>query len=336
MAQAAFANAENARSAGVRKSRVPPLALALCCATNAPVFGASDDATLVATARYPFLLLAAAAVLLLLVIGMAILERYASVIRETERMNAEIERRVAEKTREIEANYARVQEVLREQALARERQRILADMHDGLGASLIGLLRHVQSGRADRAGIEHRVREALQEMRVAIDALQPHEGDLAAVLGSLRYRLDDMIRATGVHLAWEVDELPEIEDLKPSAVFSLQRILLEAITNALKHSGARHLRFEARARDDAEVEIRLEDDGCGFDPSQPAAGVGLANMRARAGRVGAQLVIASHAGQGTMVRLLLPCALPRVTEESAPERSDPRTLQGLVPAPGLA
>ena len=116
-----------------------------------------------------------------------------------------------------------------------ERQRILADMHDGVGACLMGLLRHVQTGRADRASIEQRVQEALQEMRLAVDALQPREGDLAAVLGSLRYRLDDMIRSSGVTLAWDVDELPEVAELTPTAVFCVQRILLEAITNALKH-----------------------------------------------------------------------------------------------------
>ena len=54
---------------------------------------------------------------------------------------------------------------------ALERQRILADLHDGLGASLIGPLRHVQSCRANRASIECQVREALREVCKAIEAL---------------------------------------------------------------------------------------------------------------------------------------------------------------------
>jgi signal transduction histidine kinase len=144
-------------------------------------------------------------------------------------------------------------------------------------------------------------------MRIAIDALQPREGDIAAVLGSLRYRLDDIIRSSGVSLVWEVEELPAVEALKPTAVFALQRIVLEAITNALKHSGAQLLRVTARARG-PDIEISIEDNGCGFEPSQRAAGLGLANMRARAQRIGARVRIHTSPGRGTDVRISIPSA----------------------------
>jgi len=81
--------------------------------------------------------------------------------------------------------------------------------------------------------------------------------------------------------------------------------VLEAITNALKHSGARLLRLSARASN-GEVEVRIEDDGRGFDPSHTAAGLGLSNMRARARRIGARLDIQGHTGAGTTVRLAIP------------------------------
>jgi signal transduction histidine kinase len=241
----------------------------------------------------------------ILAAGAAIIEYYMAATCELQRLNTELERRLAEKSEEIRSTYARVEEAKREWAQVSERQRILADMHDGVGASLVGLLRHVQSGAADRASIERRVQEVLQEMRIAIDALQPRDGDLAAVLGALRYRLDDIIRASGVHLVWDVEELPELGDLKPSTVFALQRIVLEAIANALKHSGARLLRLSARACND-EVVVRIEDDGRGFDTTRHAAGLGLANMRARARRIGARLKIQSHPGKGTTVKLCLP------------------------------
>lgn len=241
----------------------------------------------------------------ILAIGAAIVEHYIAATRELHRLNTELERRIAEKSEEIKATYVRVEQAKQEWALVSERQRILADMHDGVGASLIGLLRHVQSGRANLASIEKRAQEALQEMRIAIDALQPLEGDLAAVLGGLRYRLDDMIVSSGVKLVWKVEELPPMDELKPSFVFALQRTLLEAITNALKHSGARELRLTARARE-AEVEIRVEDNGCGFDLSQASGGLGMANMRARAQRIGARLAVQSKPGLGTEVRLSIP------------------------------
>jgi len=265
----------------------------------ARAFGYTDSTPRVVRATFVLFTILAA--------GAAIIEYYMAATCELQRLNAELERRIAEKSEEIKSTYARVEEAKREWALVSERQRILADMHDGVGASLVGLLRHVQSGSADRASIERRVQEVLQEMRIAIDALQPRDGDLAAVLGALRYRLDDIIRSSGVRLMWEVEELPEVGDLKPSTVFALQRILLEAITNALKHSGAQLLRLSARACN-GEIEVRIEDDGRGFDTSRHAAGLGLANMRARAQRIGARFRIQSHPGKGTTVKLSLPRA----------------------------
>jgi signal transduction histidine kinase len=274
----------------------------------ARAFGFTDSTPRVVRAAFVLFTILAA--------GAAIIEHYMAATCELQRLNAELEHRLAEKSEEIRATYARVEEAKREWALVSERQRILADMHDGVGASLVGLLQHVQSGGADRASIERRVQEVLQEMRIAIDALQPRDGDLAAVLGALRYRLDDIIRSSGVRLVWEVEELPEVGDLKPSTVFALQRIVLEAITNALKHSGSRLLRLSARACN-GEVEVRIEDDGRGFDTSRYAAGLGLANMRARAQRIGARLGIRSHPGHGTAVTLSLPRRQARVAAPDA-------------------
>ena len=280
----------------------------------ARAFGYTDSTPRVVRATFVlFTILAAAA---------AFIEHYIAATSELQRLNSELERRIAEKSEEIKATYARVEETKQEWVLMSERQRILADMHDGLGASLIGLLRHVQTGNADRASIEQRVQEALQEMRIAIDALQPREGDIAAVLGSLRYRLDDMLRSSGVSLVWEVDELPAVGELKPCAVFALQRILLEAITNALKHSGARQLRVTARAHG-PNVEIGIEDDGCGFDSSRCAAGLGLANMRARAQRIGARVRIQTAPGRGTDVRISIPLAAAAGTSASSPVQARP-------------
>ena len=258
----------------------------------------------------PRVLRAAFVLFTILAAGAAVIEHYMAATSELQRLNAELERRIAEKSEEIRSTYACVEEAKREWAQVSERQRILADLHDGVGASLVGLLQEVQSGSADRASIAKRVQEVLQEMRIAIDALQPRDGDLAAVLGALRYRLDDIIRSSGVRLAWEVEELPEVGDLKPSTVFALQRIVLEAITNALKHSGAQLLRISARANN-GEVEIRIEDDGRGLDSSRHATGLGLSSMRARAQRIGARLTIRSHPGTGTTVTLSLPRAPAR-------------------------
>jgi signal transduction histidine kinase len=148
--------------------------------------------------------------------------------------------------------------------------------------------------------------------------------------------LDDTIRGAGLRLVWDVAALPPICGLDASSVFSIQRIVLEAVTNALKHSHARHLTITARARDYAGIEIRIDDDGRGFDASQPASGMGLATMRARARSIGIQLEITSHPENGTRVRLLIPSVLTRPPEDQESAKPDPSVPHELVPAPGSA
>ncbi len=256
---------------------------------------------------------------LVFAIGAAIFERHVRAIWRMQRSNVELQRRVDEKAREIEAYHAERQDQLRQQALIRDRQRILADMHDGLGASLVGLLRYAQGGVPNARDLELRVREALQELRIAIDALEPAEGDLGSVLGKLRYRIEPLIESSGARLSWDVEALPAVEALDPSAVFSIQRILLEAVSNAMQHAGARRIHIAALAKDGDTISITVQDDGLGFDPRQPCAGLGLANMRRRAEAIGASLDIASRPGDGTTLTLSVPRRLAQPDPTIYPE-----------------
>jgi signal transduction histidine kinase len=256
---------------------------------------------------------------LVFAIGAAIFDRHVRAIWRMQRSNVELQRRVDEKAREIEAYHAEREDQLRQEALIRDRQRILADMHDGLGASLISLLRYAQGGAPDARGLELRVREALQELRIAIDALEPAEGDLGSVLGKLRYRIEPLVESSGARLGWDAEELPAVEALDPSAVFSIQRILLEAVSNAIQHGGAQHIDIAARANGSDAISITVQDDGAGFDPRQPSAGLGLANMRRRAEGIGAGLDIASRPGSGTTLTLSVPRRLAQPVPTTYPE-----------------
>ena len=152
----------------------------------------------------------------------------------------------------------------REQILAIERQRILADMHDGVGATLVSLLRYVQSGEAKPGCIARRVQQALEEVRIAVSALQPSGGDVGTVLGGLRYRLEDMAQGMRARLAWDVNEMPPARRLGPAEAYALQRIVLEAAANAATHSGATELRLVGRCSADRPHEPRSR--GAGYRP----------------------------------------------------------------------
>jgi signal transduction histidine kinase len=253
--------------------------------------------------------------LVLLAIGATIIDRHFRAVAAVERAKAELEDKVAQKTREIEASFKLVEEAERAQSLARERQRIMADMHDGLGSSLVSLLGTVQSGRPSLAEVERRLVDALQELRLMVDALEPVDGDLGVVLGNVRHRMRSAIEDSGVRLHWQVGELPLVTDLTPRAILAVQRIVLEALTNALRHSRAGAVRVSARAQD-GWLRIQVDDDGVGFDEINAPRGRGLDSLRRRAAGLGGALEIQSARGAGVSVILRLPLRI----EPAAPLR----------------
>lgn len=246
----------------------------------------------------PFFLLAGGAV---------IFERFLAATRRQRELTMELEARVAQKTREMEAAHAQMRATDEERALVRERRRIMADMHDGLGARLVGLLSQVQSGKADARQIEEGLTAALEELRTTIDSLQPVEGDLGVVLGNVRHRMRTVFDTAGVELGWRVGELPRMDDLTPARNLAIQRILLELFTNVLKHSGARKVDVSTRAGA-GRASIVIEDDGRGFVVGSPVNGHGLRNLQERAREAGGTLLIESSPGRGTRATLALPTA----------------------------
>ena len=90
------------------------------------------------------------------------------------------------------------------------------------------------------------------------------------------------------------------EDLETTAYY----VASEAITNAIKHSGADRIALNASARD-GQLRVKVTDNGGGG--AQPFAGSGLAGLRDRVGAHGGRLDIKSGAGLGTVVEAVLPC-----------------------------
>ncbi|RZL31651.1 MAG: histidine kinase, partial [Rubrivivax sp.] len=109
----------------------------------------------------------------------------------------------------------------------------------------------------------------------------------------------------GLTLEWQMADMPPLPWLEPALALQVLRLIQEAMTNVIKHAQARTLSLSARQAGDA-LEVRIDDDGCGFDSNAPRAGQGLASMRLRAEALGAALDWASVRGAGTQVSLRLP------------------------------
>lgn len=236
-----------------------------------------------------------------------LLLRFVETLNTLELLNIDLEDLVRVRTTELQAQFERVRELERRQTIASERERLMRDMHDGVGGHLVSLLAMIEAGRSGTQQLSTAVRDALDDMRLMIDSLEPVDDDLNAVLAMWNDRLAPRLRAVDVVLHWEVAMLPPVPGLTPARVLHVLRILQEAVTNAVRHGRAQTLWLTAGV--DAatrRVQLTLRDDGCGFDPDVASTGRGLKNMRRRAAEVGAALVLSSRPGSGTELTLSLP------------------------------
>jgi signal transduction histidine kinase len=243
--------------------------------------------------------------LLLLAMATPMVQHFLDVLRDAEAARAELETRVREREQLLKRNFERLRESERIKAEGQERQRIMQDMHDGLGSQLMSSLMLVERGALNNEQVAQILRESIDDLRLAIDALAAEEADLGSALGNLRYRIEPRLKAAGIELAWDARNLPEEIGLHPDALLPILRIVQEALNNALKHSGARVARvtFDALKLANAEfLDIRVADNGKGMSV-EGSGGRGLLNMRNRAQRIGAQLNISSSPGAGTVVHL---------------------------------
>lgn len=250
-----------------------------------------------------------------------IISRHNAAVDAYRKLNAELAARVAERERQLHEVFDSLNEQRREQAVTEERQRLMREIHDGVGAQLVLLQNLAATGRADPATIEQQAGAALDELRMAVDSLQPVHGDLGTVLATMRYRLQPRLEAAGLAMKWDVGHLPPLPDLLPQAVLQVHRIVLEAMTNVLRHAGARTLVVSAQAvqRPQPAIVVVLRDDGIGIPEdlagklALQSRGHGLVNMHTRAESIGAQLSVTRGEGGGTQVTLVWPQQPPAIS-----------------------
>jgi len=242
--------------------------------------------------------------------GWLMLGRLVDGLDDAERLNRELEGRVREKREDLAANYERLRTLERAQAVVAERDRIMRDMHDGMGGQLVSTLALVDGGHGTPAQIAEALRDALDDLRLVIDSLDPLEGDLLTLLGAMRARLEPRLGRHGIHFDWQVADLPPLVGFGPERALQALRIVQEAVTNVVKHAGASTITVRTGEGPDGDgrpgVFVEVSDDGCGI-PAVPAAGRGLVNMRRRASALGGSVSVTA-AAPGTRVRLWLPLA----------------------------
>ena len=201
-----------------------------------------------------------------------------------------------------------------------ERHRLARDLHDSVSQALFSMTLHARTAQRHLAAAglpaEHPVsvevdqlhaltQAALAEMRALIFELRPGaleaEG-LASALGKQAAAL-----AAREQLPVEVHAPAERLSIPPKVEEHVYRLVLEALHNAVRHAEAHRLDVWLATLPDGGLEVRVVDDGVGFDPAVPHPGhLGLHTMRDRAEAVRGVLDVVSRPGHGTEVRLTVP------------------------------
>lgn len=198
-----------------------------------------------------------------------------------------------------------------------ERRRLRRDLHDGLGPALSAITMEIQAARAllavDRGDAEEVLKSAEEWARGAI-------GEIRRVAHGLRPPVLDQLglkRAIEEHASSLEQNVPggtftvsinapsELDSLPAATEVAAYMIVLEALTNAVRHSGARRCTIDIGVNDELRVEIA--DDGTGLR-SDFRPGVGLSSMRERAAELGGSLLV-EPGDSGVRVVARLPLAM---------------------------
>ncbi|GAA3934697.1 hypothetical protein GCM10022406_18970 [Hymenobacter algoricola] len=210
----------------------------------------------------------------------------------------------------------RIRQVL---ALERVRHDIARDLHDDMGSTLssISILsqiarNHQRQERPEQAAAlleqigdsSHRMLDAMDDI---VWTINPAHDSLEDVTARMRSFASDVLEARGIDLHFRTD--PSVAGLKLDMRARREFFLLfkEAVNNLAKYARCRQATI-ALTYDQARLTLLVQDDGIGFDPTDPArgGGNGMTNMRTRAAVLAGELTISSVPGHGTSLRLSIP------------------------------
>lgn len=249
-------------------------------------------------------------------VGMSVVlaYRFAAAMRRAEDFNYQLRARVDSATARLSETLGREHRLALTNAQIGARLDLVRDLHDGFGGSLvsaIAALEHVPGG----VDAKHHAVETLKALRddlhLVINTTTHVAGaDFGEAMASLRHRWSDRLDAADITSHWSLAAGLDRLQLPPGRSLDVLRFMQEALTNALKHSGASQVHVDVQPTD-ATLAVEIRDDGRGFDPSSHSGGMGLASLASRARRLDAELAIDTALGHGTRLRMDVPLASPR-------------------------
>jgi len=243
--------------------------------------------------------------LLLLAFVVAFLARNIRLFQSTHAINRLLSGRLQAREAELAETYRRESDLVRREAHQAERQRLMRDMHDGVGSQLTSMLFAARRGALPEDQLVDSLQTVIEEIRLLIDSMDSASDSLAVALEAFQLRAAKRLEAAGITLHFQPIPRVLMPVCGPRDVLHILRILQEGIGNALRHARCSHISIEVTPSGDAALPLQvvIRDDGVGF-PQDLVRGRGLANMETRAAAIGGRLTI-DCSSPGVALRLLL-------------------------------
>lgn len=242
----------------------------------------------------------------------------------------DLENKVAERTRDLVASR---NEALRanddkrkliqkvNSIIEEERKSIAVEIHDELNASLIAARLEAQAigtlaGKAPPGPEVELIRQKAQSItKLALDLyangrrlvrrLRPEVLDMLGLHGAVEEMLRHYDSSSRIGFSFHSEG--DFSKLGNELAISAYRIVQEALSNVMKHSGATTAQVSlVLSEPDNELHIEVADDGAGFDTASASEGIGIIGMRERVYALGGSIVVHSEPGKGTVVAISLP------------------------------
>ena len=196
-------------------------------------------------------------------------------------------------------------------AQAQERRRIAVDLHDGVCQMLSAARLRIESSASDSNAedlsiVSKILQQSIEDIRAISQNLHPTILDDLGIVAAINNACHNLAESGSCQVDFENDDFPD--SLPEDMQNHLFRLVQEALQNAAKHSNCERIAVTLKYEDSV-LELRIKDDGVGFDPEDHSAestGSGIMNMNERARFLGAEFSIDSAPNSGTQVCVRVP------------------------------
>lgn len=246
----------------------------------------------------------------LIVTGKVLLSDYGKMYEKVRKANAELGEALRRRENELQRTYEAKRLLVQQFVQRREQDRIYQDIHDGVGSKLVSLLFSLKSGKVKPEATINWLEACIRDLRNVISATADESDDLQLAIFDICLSLEEQLDGSEIILSYDISS-PQPIRLDRKRHIQAVRSFQEMLTNAVKHSGARHIHVTLSSNKNS-CEIVVQDDGRGMpidDSNEGNSGkLGVKGLTSRAAALLGECRWDSSPGIGTSVKLNFPTA----------------------------